>query len=182
LRTTVQHPTVFKIALSWRIMLTVITVCHYQAAFFLFIPTHSAQSHRIPCAFPRIPCSPSAFPTHSAHSRAVPRIPAQSRAFPRSPAHSRAVPRSPAQSDKLVIMCTNFQRVASPSLILVVRCEPNRRNMVRLPSGRKKNRAWSRPNTSMSVPPLASYEWAKNTRGIGKPQKHKRDQIRFVPI
>ena len=107
-------------------MLTVTTVCRYQAAFFSFIPTHSAQSHCIPCAFPRIPCSLSAFPTHSAQSSAFPRSPAHSRAFPRIPAHSRAVPRipaqsrafprSPAQSDKLVIMCTNFQRVASPSI------------------------------------------------------------------
>ena len=94
-------------------MLTVTTVCRYQAAFFSFIPTHSAQSHRIPCAFPRTPCSPSRIPNAF---RAVPRIPAQSRAFPRIPVQSRAVPRIPAQSDKLVIMCTNFQRVASPSM------------------------------------------------------------------
>jgi len=38
-------------------------------------------------------------------------------------------------------------------------------------------------NTSMSVPPLASYKWAiKHDRNRKTTDKHKRDQIRFVPF
>jgi len=37
-------------------------------------------------------------------------------------------------------------------------------------------------NTSMFVPQLDYINGLYNTRGIGKPQKNKRDQIRIVPF
>ena len=45
-----------------------------------------------------------------------------------------------------------------------------------------KKQGLKRPNTSMSVPPLALYKWAIKHKRNRKPQKHKRDQICIVPF
>ena len=46
-----------------------------------------------------------------------------------------------------------------------------------------KKQGLKQANTSMSVPPLASYKWAIQHKRNGKTtQKHNRDQIRFVPF
>jgi len=46
-----------------------------------------------------------------------------------------------------------------------------------------KKQGLKQANTSMSVPPLASYEWAiKHNRNRKTTEKHKRDQIRVVPF
>ena len=48
---------------------------------------------------------------------------------------------------------------------------------------RLKKQGLKQANTSMSVPPLASYEWAiKHNRNRKTTEKHKRDQIRVVPF
>ena len=45
-----------------------------------------------------------------------------------------------------------------------------------------KKQGLKRPNTSMSVPPLALYKWAIKHKRNRKPQKHKRDQICIFPF
>jgi len=49
-------------------------------------------------------------------------------------------------------------------------------------SGLLKKQGLKRPNTSMSVPPLALYKWTIKHKRNRKPQKHKRDQICIVPF
>ena len=51
-----------------------------------------------------------------------------------------------------------------------------------LSSYRTQKQGLKRPNTSMSVPPLALYKWAIKHKRNRKPQKHKRDQICIVPF
>ena len=61
------------------------------------------------------------------------------------------------------------------------RSSTNTRSFSPLSRSRQKQ-GLKRPNTSMSVPPLALYKWAIKHKRNRKPQKHKRDQICIVPF